>query len=68
MNFDFETLLTLATLVAGLIWLVDAVFFAGKRRLRSSATDATGAGKLESKRREPIVVEYSKSLDRKSVV
>ncbi len=62
MNFDFETLLTLTTLVAGLVWLVDAVFFSRKRRPRSPVPDATDAGKPEKKRREPIIVEYSKSF------
>lgn len=59
MGFDFELLLVLATLAAGLIWLVDAIVFAGSRRARSlkwtrgARTDAVP---------DPIVVEYARSF------
>ena len=59
MNFDFETILTLATLLTGLVWLVDALYFA-PRRLKAALPVQPGAEK--AKPREPIVVDYSKSF------
>ncbi len=49
MYFDFPTLLVLLTLVTGLVWLLDSLFFAPKRRDRGNA-------------REPLLVEYSRSF------
>ena len=31
MHFDFEAILTLATALTGLVWLVDALYFAKRR-------------------------------------
>ncbi|MGE5625778.1 MAG: signal peptidase I [Bacillota bacterium] len=59
MNFDFETILTLATLLTGLVWLVDALYFA-PRRLKSAPPAAPGAE--ATKPREPVLVDYSKSF------
>lgn len=59
MNFDFETILTLATLLTGLVWLVDALCFA-PRRLKAAVPMQPGAEAV--KPREPIVVDYSKSF------
>lgn len=59
MSLDFELILVVITLLAGLIWLVDAVVFAGSRRARSlektkgSRTDAV---------RDPVLVEYARSF------
>jgi signal peptidase I len=47
MQFDFELILTLIVLISGLVWLVDALFFARKR---AQATDT------------PMLVEYAKSF------
>ena len=52
MNFDFPAFLVLATFVTGGIWLVDALFFAAKRR----------AGADDEKPKEPLLVEYSRSF------
>ncbi len=52
MNFDFPAFLVLATFVTGVIWLIDALFFASKRRV--------AAGEKEPK--EPLLVEYSRSF------
>lgn len=60
MNY-FEAILTLATIVAGLIWLVDALSFAGKRQLKSRDTDRV-SGATGKKPRDPILVEYAKSF------
>lgn len=43
---DFALILVVCTLVAGVIWLIDALFFARRRR---------GAG-------DPAIVEYAKSF------
>src|SRR5690242_15166844 len=56
MNFDFETILTLATLLTGLVWLVDALYFAPRRR-QATAPDAEAPPP-----REPILVDCSKSF------
>lgn len=52
MHFDFPTFLVLATFATGLIWLIDAIFFAKKRRLRIDAKAS----------KEPLIVEYSRSF------
>ncbi|MCB1850808.1 MAG: signal peptidase I [Gammaproteobacteria bacterium] len=52
MNFDFPAFLVLATLITGVIWLLDALFFANKRRARSDETTP----------KEPVLVEYSRSF------
>src|ERR1700742_2168324 len=54
MHFDFEAILTLATLVTGVVWLVDLLFFAKQRR---AAAEQAGHAP-----RDPIVVDYSKSF------
>lgn len=48
---DFELILVLATALAGLIWLVDALWFARRRR-----TEQPRRG------RDPVVVEYARSF------
>jgi len=52
MSFDLPTLLVLATAISGLIWLLDAVLFAPKRKARAGAEGP----------REPVVVEYARSF------
>lgn len=62
MNFDFSAFLVLATLVTGVIWLIDALFFARGRRRRAASAGADGAGTVPSSRKEPLVVEYARSF------
>ena len=67
MDFDLEAFLTLATLVTGLIWLIDALFFAGQRHRKAEGADnptVTGAitGSKKKEGRDPILIEYSKSF------
>ncbi len=62
MHFDFETLLTLATLVTGLVWLVDAVYFAPRRKAAAPAAQPETDTQAPVKPREPLVVDYSKSF------
>ncbi|HEY8521238.1 MAG TPA: signal peptidase I [Gammaproteobacteria bacterium] len=50
---DFALILVIATFVTGLVWLVDALFFARGRRARAAGGAAV---------REPVLVEYSKSF------
>ncbi len=54
MNFDFPTFLVLATLITGMIWVTDLVFFAPKRRVLAGHEDETV--------KEPMLVEYSRSF------
>jgi signal peptidase I len=48
MSFNFELLLTLAVLISGIIWLIDALFFAKQRRLAEGKT--------------PLLVDYARSF------
>ncbi|HEX6997085.1 MAG TPA: signal peptidase I [Gammaproteobacteria bacterium] len=50
---DFALILVIATFVTGLVWLVDALFFARARRARAAGGAAV---------REPVLVEYAKSF------
>lgn len=51
MKFDLPTFLVAATLISGLIWLFDRVFFATRRK-RRFGSDA----------KEPVVVDYARSF------
>ncbi len=66
MNFDFPTILVVATLVTGLIWAVDVVVWAPKRRQQaaalSSGRSAVDPEQLEATLKEPTLVEYAKSF------
>jgi len=55
MHFDFPTFLVLATLLTGVIWGLDRLVFAARRR--QAAEGAEGAGP-----KEPVVVEYARSF------
>ncbi|WP_416224174.1 signal peptidase I [Thiohalophilus sp.] len=57
MSFDFELLLVLATVISGVIWLVDAQYFA---RHREPVQTPNEAG--ESETNEPYLVEFSRFL------
>jgi signal peptidase I len=59
MNFDFPTFLVVASAVTGGIWLIDALFFASKRKQRAAA-EAKGEAPVKVK--EPVLVEYSRSF------
>ena len=66
MHFDFPTFLVLATLITGLIWLVDALAFAPRRRRLMEATGDTGAAGTVAPAaeppKEPVLVEYARSF------
>ncbi|MDR9436933.1 MAG: signal peptidase I [Thiohalophilus sp.] len=57
MSFDFELLLVLATIISGVIWLIDARYFA-KRRPPVPSEGEEG----ESKTNEPYLVEFARFL------
>jgi signal peptidase I len=57
MIFDFSFILTVATLITGLIWALDAWLWKPGRMQRASAS-GTAADQV----REPIVVEYARSF------
>ncbi|MET0116379.1 MAG: signal peptidase I [Sedimenticola sp.] len=55
MNFDFPAFLVAATFITGIIWLVDSLLFAEKRRQASAGGESPAI-------REPLLVEYSRSF------
>jgi len=59
MEFDFELTLVLATAIAGVIWLVDALLFAGGRRARSMQNTH---GSRDDAVPDPLIVEYARSF------
>lgn len=64
MSFDFATLLVLATAACGVIWGIDAVAWAPKRKLaQASGGDDQEDGKAgRSGHAEPLIVEYARSF------
>lgn len=58
MNFDFAALLVGLAAVTGLIWGIDALFFAKARAARAEGTPTLGGEVV----REPVIVEYSRSF------
>ncbi len=56
LNPNFTLLLVVLTLLSGLIWLIDSLLFRKKRMDRAVHADAATPA------REPIAVEYSRSL------
>jgi len=70
MHFDFPAIMVLAVLVTGIVWALDVWLWAPKRKEQVSALSAEG-GKLTEEQiqqereklyKEPIIVEYSRSL------
>lgn len=60
MNFDFALLLTALTLLTGVVWLIDALFFA---RQRHRAAEAAPSDEARAEALRPTAtVEYSKSF------
>lgn len=56
MNIDFSLILVVATFVTGIIWGLDSLLFAKKRKARGEADEET------VKLKEPLLVEYSRFL------
>ncbi|MDH5231537.1 MAG: signal peptidase I [Gammaproteobacteria bacterium] len=66
MNFDFATVLVIATFVTGIIWAIDAKFWAPKRKQEAERLKASGEPASEellaAVEKEPILVEYARSF------
>ncbi|HEB66384.1 MAG TPA: signal peptidase I [Gammaproteobacteria bacterium] len=72
MDFDFELLLVVLTFATGIIWGIDALFFASRRAAAGQAgtiqatAEAEAAEKTEMEgepaRKEPLLVEYARFL------
>jgi len=65
MNLDFPTILVLATLITGTIWLLDSLIWAPRRRVEDTGVTGGGVeegGKGEKRRSEPLLVEYARSF------
>lgn len=74
MNFDFSLLLVIVTIVTGVIWLIDAIFFAKKRAAKAGENETAAVNRDEAatprpssetednKPREPLLVEYARFL------
>lgn len=65
MNFDFSLLLVIVTFVTGIIWGIDALFFARKRNAMVKVDDNVAEETISeeaTKPEEPLLVEYSRFL------
>lgn len=69
MDFDFEAILTGLTLLTGLVWLIDVLFFAKARNAKKRdepGPDVEAEREQQSKSgerpRDPLLVDYSKSF------
>lgn len=68
MRFDFPTIMVLLVVVTGLIWAVDAAFFAPRRRLaraeraESDGGEGTETAKMPEAYQAPKIVEYARSF------
>lgn len=63
MSFDFSALLLILTVVSGVIWIVDARFFAPSRNKPRPPESVDGSGAEPDKTApEPLLVEYARSF------
>lgn len=66
MTLDFPLLLVLFTIISGIIWALDALFLAPKRRAKVAVLESSGvevaADEIERAGREPYLVELSRSF------
>lgn len=65
MDFDLEFILTVLTILSGLVWLVDALVFSRRRHHRQQTEGsamAEEAPATKARRRDPLLVEYSRSF------
>lgn len=59
MNFDFSALLVFLTFASGVIWAVDACFFAKARQSAATSSDKEAEKKTIE---EPLLVDYARSF------
>lgn len=62
MHFDFAALLVILTVFTGVVWAVDALVFAPRRRTLAGANGMVLDDDKEGRSGEPLVVEYSRSF------
>jgi signal peptidase I len=67
MNFDFQAVMVLALLITGVIWAIDAIFWAPGRRRQADALKQQMEGKADNEKvnevlKEPLFVEYARSF------
>ncbi len=71
MRFDFPTIMVLLVVITGLIWAVDAAFFAPRRRLAQpegadsdggNSGESGGAAAAATAYQTPKIVEYARSF------
>ncbi len=67
MNFDFQAVMLLALVATGLIWAVDAVKYAPRRREALVKATGSAGGELDEETinritKEPLLVEYARSF------
>ncbi len=65
MSFDFATIMVLAVLITGAIWLLDIYLLAPARKEKAAQLDAapaTNEEDIEEALKEPLLVEYAKSF------
>lgn len=67
MNFDFATIMVIATIVTGIIWAVDIKWWKPKREQAAKDLEETYKGDdkkeiVENTLKEPILVEYARSF------
>ena len=67
MNIDFATVMLIAVLITGAIWLADIYLWRPKRlesanSLRETYTGADKDEVVANEEKEPVIVEYSRSF------
>ncbi|MEJ2572307.1 MAG: signal peptidase I [Gammaproteobacteria bacterium] len=67
MTYDFATIMVVALVICGIIWAIDAVLWAPRRREAVASAAAAAGGQLDDETRlrlgkEPVVVEYARSF------
>jgi len=69
MDFNFPAIMVSAVFITGIIWLIDALWLAPKRRLAADGLSAQNEGGThnlaeakEKLLKEPVLVEYARSL------
>jgi len=67
MNFDFQAIMLLALLATGVIWAVDVLRYAPRRRQALADATAAARGEINAEvagkiAREPLLVEYARSF------
>jgi signal peptidase I len=68
MHFNFPAIMVIAVAFTGVVWALDALLWAPKRRARADELETSGGNQenlqlaKEEVLKEPVLVEYSRSL------